>query len=63
MKGCLKQGGDPFLDCGVIEIFRNIPEHTVIKVLEKYGLKELKTDWPFTSWPKHRSPHKCSGLP
>jgi hypothetical protein len=54
MKGCLKLGGDPVLDRGVIEIFRNIPENTIIKILRKYKLKEFKVDWPLMSWPKPR---------
>ena len=54
MKGCLKLGGDPFLDRGGIELFRNISEDAVIKILEKYKLKEFKVDWPLISWPKPR---------
>jgi hypothetical protein len=54
MKGCLKLGGDPVLDRGVIEILRNIPEKTVIKIIEKNRLKEFRVDWPLASWPKPR---------
>jgi hypothetical protein len=60
MKGCLKLGGDPVLDRGSIEIFRNISENAVITILEKYKLKEFKVDWPLMSWPKHLS-NKCAG--
>lgn len=54
MKGCLKLGGDPVLDRGTIDIFRNIPENTVIKIVEKNKLKEFKVEWPLKSWPKIR---------
>ena len=56
MKGCLKLGGDPVLDRGIIQIFRNIPEYTVIKIFKKNKLKEFKVDWPLMTWPKP----KCS---
>ena len=54
MRGCLKLGGDHVLDRGIIEIFRNIPENTIIKLLGKNRLKEFKVHWPLTSWPKPR---------
>ena len=54
MKGCLKLGGDPVLDRGSIELYRNISEDTVVKIIEKYKLKEFKVDWPLMSWPKPR---------
>jgi hypothetical protein len=54
MKGCLKLGGDPVLNRVSIEIFRNISEDAAIKILKKYKLKELKSDLPLISWPKHR---------
>ena len=54
MKGCLKLGGDPVLDRGSIELFRNIPKDTVVKILEKYKLKEFKVDWPLMSWGRPR---------
>ena len=54
MKGCLKLGGDPALDCGIIEIFRNIPRNTITNILEKYQLREFKIDWPLMVWPKPR---------
>jgi hypothetical protein len=54
MKGCLKLGGDPVLNRGSIEIFRDISEDAIIKILKKYKLKEFKIDWPLTSWPKLR---------
>jgi len=54
MKGCLKLGGDPFLDRRSIELFRNISENVVIKILEIYKLKEFKVKWPLKSWPRPR---------
>ena len=54
MKGCLKLGGDPVLDRGSIEVFRNISKDTVTKILEKYRLKEFKVDWPLRSWVRLR---------
>ena len=54
MKGCLKLGGDPVLDGGNIELFRNIPRETVFKILEKYKLKEFRVDWPLQSWVRPR---------
>jgi hypothetical protein len=56
MKGCLKLGGDLILNHRNIEIFRNIPENTVIKILEKYKFTDFKVDWPLMSWSKP----KCS---
>ncbi len=57
MKGCLKLGGDPVLNHERIEIFRDMSEDSVIKIMEKYKLKEFKVKWPLMSWPKPR----CSG--
>jgi len=54
MKGCLKLGGDPLIEHKSIEIFRNISEDAVLKILEKYKLKEFKIDWPLTSWQRPR---------
>lgn len=54
MKGCLKLGGDPVLDRRIIEIHRNIPRDTIIRILEKNRLKEFKVVWPLVSWPKPR---------
>jgi hypothetical protein len=54
MKACLKLGGDPLLDRGSIEIFRNISGDAATIIIEKYRLKEFKVAWPLLYWPKPR---------